>query len=63
MRIKEKYSMVQEIHFLSLSPEEQYRAMFVRAMEAWKEATCIEFELAEHAEVDHLVFIKSDDLG
>ena len=65
VRIKEKYSMVQEIHFLSLSlsPEERYRAMFVRAMEAWKEATCIEFELAEHAEVDHLVFIKSDDLG
>ena len=55
--------MVQEIDSLSLSPDEYYRAMFVRAMEAWKEATCIEFELAEHAEVDHLVFTKSDDLG
>ena len=48
---------------LSLSPDERYRVMFVRAMEAWEEATCIEFEWATHADMDHLVFIKSDNLG
>ena len=57
--------MVQEVHFLSLilSSGERYRAMFVRAMEAWEEATCVEFEWATHADMDHLVFIKSDNLG
>ena len=48
---------------LSHSPDERYRAMFVRAMDAWEEATCIEFELAPNANVDHLVFIESNNFG
>ena len=61
--------MVQEIYILSLSlslslsPDESYRATFTRAMEEWEEYTCIEFQLAPDSEHDHLVFIKSDDLG
>ena len=57
--------MVQEIYSfsLSLSSDESYKAIFHRAIEAWERATCIEFELAENGEVDHLVFIKSEDLG
>ena len=64
--------MLQKIYSLSLSLslspslsllDESYRATFQRAIEAWEEATCIEFELAENGEVDHLVFIKSEDLG
>ena len=62
--------MVQEIYSFSLSLSlslsllgESYRAIFQRAIEAWERATCIKFELAENGEVDHLVFIKSEDLG
>ena len=43
--------------------EDHYRIIFIQAMEAWEEATCIKFELATHADIDHLVFIKSDNLG
>ena len=54
------------VHSLSLSlslSDNNYRAKFDKAVEVWKRHTCIEFEVAPNPETDHLVFIKSDDLG
>ena len=48
---------------LSLSPAENYRATFTAAMNEWSARTCIQFALAPNGEQDHIVFVKSDELG